>query len=386
MAERARQQAAVSDSSLGDALLESLAPQEDAPVEWWYYHGHLCDGDDRFSFHVAFFRVRASGFRIGSLIPARWLCRNFGFGHVSLTDHCQRRTWFSHRRALDEKFKREMSAAPAELGIGLSDLTLTADRTHHRLDVVADACRVQLSLSPSKPVVCYPPSSALEVDLNRVSRHFSCPRMAVQGSIDFKGSQRFVQGTAWMDREFGQVGPDSTVKGWTWIAIQLDDGRELVIYQKRRQASGRLMMKAAIVALDGELVLLDDQAVNLSVLREFPSRLTDACYPVSFAIAIVEPATGARWELIVDADQDDCEMDTRGTTHTIYWEGSASVRGTANGVSVQGRAFMELLGFERRLLWGQMNHARQNLPVVGYVANEIRHCLGRSANQFRIHR
>ena len=43
----------------------------------------------------------------------------------------------------------------------------------------------------------------------------------------------------------------------------------------------------------------------------------------------------------------DQELDTRGTTMIVYWEGACEVSGTSGAAPVQGRAYVELVGYDR---------------------------------------
>jgi hypothetical protein len=43
----------------------------------------------------------------------------------------------------------------------------------------------------------------------------------------------------------------------------------------------------------------------------------------------------------------DQELDTRGTTMIVYWEGACTVRGRHGNESVEGRAYAELVGYDR---------------------------------------
>ena len=43
----------------------------------------------------------------------------------------------------------------------------------------------------------------------------------------------------------------------------------------------------------------------------------------------------------------DQELDTRGTTMIVYWEGACTARGTYDGHETAGRAYVELVGYDR---------------------------------------
>jgi hypothetical protein len=43
----------------------------------------------------------------------------------------------------------------------------------------------------------------------------------------------------------------------------------------------------------------------------------------------------------------DQELDTRGTTMIVYWEGACAVVGRHEGRDARGRAYVELVGYDR---------------------------------------
>ncbi|TWT94499.1 lipocalin-like domain-containing protein [Stieleria varia] len=362
--------------------LAFIRAKNDAPVEWWYYNGHLQSGSDRYSFHTAFFRFNATGFSIGRVLPLRLLGTEIGFGHVSLTDYQQRRTHFSHRRV----FGWQVDSGPNDVDLKLKDMSLVVEQDRHRLAANAADCTLNLEMVPSKPIARYGPDGLFGHLLPRRSHHVSYSRMSVSGSIEIEGATRNVDGTAWLDREYGEIGPDPTVAGWIWMSIQLDNDCELMIYHIHRRDQPSTCARAAIIFPDGKVRLIDEQHIQLRTLREFRSELSQAVYPVASQVTVTDPVDGVRWELTVDADFDSCEFDTRGTTSTFYWEGGASVTGSIGGVVVAGKAFMELVGFARQTRLGQFEHARKNLPLISCLANEIRLRVSDCTNQIHDHR
>jgi predicted secreted hydrolase len=64
-------------------------------------------------------------------------------------------------------------------------------------------------------------------------------------------------------------------------------------------------------------------------------------YPIRWRVWIPE----RRIDLIVQAAFPDQELDTRGSTQVIYWEGSVTASGTAHGRSVSGVGYLEMTGY-----------------------------------------
>ena len=61
------------------------------------------------------------------------------------------------------------------------------------------------------------------------SLYFSQPRMTVTGTVWRQGKALTVTGESWLDREIfsNTMGPGQ--KGWDWVALQLTDGREIML-------------------------------------------------------------------------------------------------------------------------------------------------------------
>ena len=66
------------------------------------------------------------------------------------------------------------------------------------------------------------------------SHYYSLTRMPTRGTLVVDGERFEVTGDSWMDHEFGTSFLEPEQQGWDWLSIQLDDSRELMLYQLRR--------------------------------------------------------------------------------------------------------------------------------------------------------
>jgi predicted secreted hydrolase len=66
------------------------------------------------------------------------------------------------------------------------------------------------------------------------SYYYSHTRMPTRGTVSVGGRTYEVTGSSWLDREWSTsvLGPD--LAGWDWMALQLDDATELMVYRLRR--------------------------------------------------------------------------------------------------------------------------------------------------------
>jgi predicted secreted hydrolase len=73
-------------------------------------------------------------------------------------------------------------------------------------------------------------------DPGNASYYLSWTRMPLSGTLRLaEGEARLaVRGEGWMDREWSTSALGSMHLGWDWFSLQLDDGRDLMFFELRR--------------------------------------------------------------------------------------------------------------------------------------------------------
>ena len=61
------------------------------------------------------------------------------------------------------------------------------------------------------------------------------PRLDTRGTLTVDGRTLAVAGASWMDHEFFTSAMAPNLAGWDWFSLQLDDGREVMLYLLRHQ-------------------------------------------------------------------------------------------------------------------------------------------------------
>jgi predicted secreted hydrolase len=170
------------------------------------------------------------------------------------------------------------------------------------------------------------------------SYYYSLTRLPTSGSVRVGETTHRVAGLSWMDREWSTSVLDEGQTGWDWFALQLDDGRDLMFFQIRRDdgtvdpVSGGVLVEA-----DGLTRRLSRDEVGLEVLGRWRSPRDGTSYP-------------ARWRLRVPAGQIDVEVvpllaDQELDVSFRYWEGAVQVRGASGGRPAAGSGYVELTGY-----------------------------------------
>jgi len=314
-------------------------------TEWWYYTGHLNAGERWYGYELTFFRVGIDS----THTPAHsaW-GRTVQFAHLALTDENGRR--FSFDQRLGRPALGMAGADTARYHVWIDDWSagLEPDGITHRLTAFTSGFGIDLMLRPDKPVVIHGENgvSQKSAGLGRASHYLSFTRMGSRGRMVVGEDTLAVTGTSWMDHEFGSNQLGGGQVGWDWFAIQLDDGRELMLYQLRR-ANGSVepMSSGTWIARDGATQHLPRSAYTITSDRTWKSTRTGAVYPAGWTVRV--PAHDL--ELTIQPVLSDQELVLEGPIGVRYWEGSVRVTGLASGKPVTGRGYVELTGYAGRI-------------------------------------
>ena len=337
----------------------------DTHIEWWYVTGWLAFADapaaqraPDFGFQVTFFRTRTE---LAETSASRFAARQLVFAHVALTDLAAgaRGGGLMHdQRAGREGFGLVQTPGPADPQVvRLRDWSLervaasnareTADRW--RVDVRADRFALALDLLATQPVMLQGDAgySQKGPEPRQASRYYSEPQLGVRGRVARSGSAvREVRGTAWLDHEWSNELMPAEAVGWDWVGFNLSDGAALMAFRLRRAdgtamwAGGSYRPAAGAAGVGATQVFAADQ-VRFEPLRRWTSPRTRVAYPVEWLLTT--PA--GRWRVV--ALQDDQELDSRGSTGSVYWEGVSALR-REDGATV-GHGYLELTGYAGKL-------------------------------------
>jgi len=321
-------------------------------TEWWYYSGHLSDpSGGRYAFMLTFFR---SGLRPPAPEErprlSRWALRNLYFAHLALLDA---RT--GEHRYFERKSRgalEEAGAAEGGLDVWLGGWRARGSEAEGRyvMEIAAEAggAGLRLALLPQKPPVIHGEGGVIQKaeGRGRASHYVSFTRLAARGEIMLRGRRLRVEGSAWMDHEFGsnQLAPGQA--GWDWLSLQLSDGRDLMLYLMRRREGGHDPRgSGTIVEKDGRARHLPLGAFRLEGTGRWRSPESGAEYPMGWRVQV--PAEGIDLTLRPLAEAQ--ELRTSGSTRVTYWEGGVEARGRSGGAEATGLGFVEMTGYAGKL-------------------------------------
>jgi predicted secreted hydrolase len=318
--------------------------------EWWYFTGHLrAASGRRFGYELTFFRVRLSP---EDVVPepkaaarSRWRSDQIYAAHFAITDEAGQ-TFFHAERSAREALGLG-AAATAGLAVRADDWSLLgkpeADPLRERmtLHAAAGANRLDLVQVPLKPPAVHGRDGVFRKGscATCASHYYSYTRLRTQGALSYEGANFIVTGTSWMDHEFGTNQLSSDEAGWDWVSLQLDDGRELMLYVFRRRGGGIVPLPAgSLIERDGHVRALAAGTVTLTATGHWRSPQTHTEYPSGWRVRVPEARVDVNLTPIVAAQ----EMVL--TSGPSYWEGAVEVRDAASSRSL-GQGYVELTGY-----------------------------------------
>ncbi len=349
----------------------------DFTTEWWYITGYAnaastggassgtSSGPNTrqpaaLGFQVTFFRRRVTGTQG---MQSRLAAKQLLFAHAAVTDVQGKKLWH------DQRIARWSGEAPGrnpadlvDLGwasaedtdIVLRDWSLRRVGADLQAQISASDFTLNLNFKATQPVLLQGQDglSRKGPDEKQASYYYSLPHLQVSGSVALKGQTTTLGtgSTAWLDHEWSQEVLHPQAVGWDWMGINLFDGSALTAFQLRDKA-GRAMWDGGSFRSAGTSGKTSDAAgvkyvfsrgeVLFKPTRIWRSALSNASYPVEWIVRT--PADFYTVKAVIDNQ----ELDSRGSTGAIYWEGLCEV--WDSNQKLVGRGYLEMTGYAAAL-------------------------------------
>ena len=313
----------------------------DLRTEWWYITGHAQASGREFGFQLTFFRSRIDETR---QMKSAFAARQIVFAHAAITDLQGRKLLHDQRIARAGFGIGEAGETDTDLRLRDWSLQRDAATGRYAARLPAEGFGLALDFAPTQPTLLQGDAglSRKGPDASQASYYYSEPQLAVAGRISLQGRAFEVKsGTAWLDHEWSEALLHPDAVGWDWIGMNLDDGGALTAFHLRRADGSALWAGGSFRPKGGTARSFGAQAVRFEALEHWTSPRTRAVYPVHWQ---VDTPAG---RFAVRARLDDQELDSRGSTGSVYWEGLSDLL-DAQGRRV-GRGYLEMTGYVDRL-------------------------------------
>jgi predicted secreted hydrolase len=309
----------------------------DLQTEWWYITGHAKTAAGReFGFQVTFFRSRVDA---AQKLRSAFAAKHLVFAHAAVTD-LQGRVLLHDQRIARAGFGIA-SASEADTDVRLRDWSLVRNKNgSYSAHIPAGEFSIDLRFTPTQPVLLQGKAglSRKGPEEAQASYYYSEPQLRTQGKLTLKKGQAFdVDGIAWLDHEWSEALMHPDAVGWDWIGMNLDDGSALTAFRLRRRDGSALWSGGSFRTRDGALRIFGSDEVRFDGTKAWTSPRTQAKYPTQWR---VETPSGI---FEVRALLDDQELDSRGSSGGVYWEGVSDLL-DAQGRRI-GRGYLEMTGY-----------------------------------------
>lgn len=318
-------------------------PHPDFETEWWYFTGHLQNREARrFGFQLTFFRRAIAAKETPR--ESAWATRQLYFAHFTITDARARRFHSFERFARGALGLAEAKPSPFRVAIEDWQAASSAQAMFPMaLQAKEGEVTLALELEDAQGWLAQGDRglSRKGEGEGNASYYYSFPRLPARGKIEIAGQTFEVHGEAWLDREWSTSVLAAEQQGWDWFSLQLDDGRELMLFQLRRKDGSRDPFSAGtLIGDDGTSESLAAGDFELEPLETWQSPRSGASYPIRWRLKL--PRHGL--ELEIEALLEDQELDVSFS----YWEGAVDAEGKQGKTPLHGRGYLEMVGYAER--------------------------------------
>jgi predicted secreted hydrolase len=309
-------------------------------IEWWYYTGNLqAKTGRRFGYQLTFFRV---GVDRQPVNPSRWAVRDLYMAHFAISD-LDRESFQSFER-INRAAIGWAGADSASYRVWNDDWEARLDGQHHLLNAKDEGYELSLRLDPAKPEVIHGETGISQkgAAVGNTAHYYSLTRLQTVGTLTIEGESFEVGGLSWMDHEFGTSFLEAEQAGWDWFSIQLDDGRDLMVFQiRRRDGSIDPRSGGTLIEAGGRATHIPHDELKLIPGEAWRSSESGASYPTVWTIELPRYDVRLRAKAAI-ANQ---ELRTPESTGVTYWEGSVVIEGSSSDKEVRGRGYLEMTGY-----------------------------------------
>ncbi|MBC7919216.1 MAG: carotenoid 1,2-hydratase [Rhodoferax sp.] len=322
----------------------------DFATEWWYITGfaNVAGQQAALGFQVTFFRKRVAATQD---MESRLAARQLLFAHAAVTDVAGKKLWHDQRitrwsgEAPDKNPADTASADARDTNIVLRDWSLRRVGADLQAQIRAEDFSLALTFKASQPVLLQGKDglSRKGPDEKQASYYYSVPQLQTSGSISVKGKTHALEtgSTAWLDHEWSQEVLHPQAVGWDWLGINLLDGSALTAFQLRDKEGRALWDGGSFRSTGGVKYVFSRGEVLFKPMRSWRSALSKASYPVEWIVRT--PADFYTVKAVIDNQ----ELDSRGSTGAIYWEGLCEV--WDSNQRLFGRGYLEMTGYATAL-------------------------------------
>ncbi len=308
----------------------------DAPIEWWYYNGHLeAANGSEYSFHFVVFQTQSNG-----------EATRFQFGQAGITDVGRGIHIYLISDGFGDDGSTDAEGAPNLLNLNLDNFALEIglDGAHWFRAADAEGLNgVQLRIGRSRDVMLHQGIGWMDWPFGW-TYYYSYPRMSADGVLTLDGAEVDVTGEVWFDHQWGDFFVVGKPAGWQWFALHLDGGDSLMVSEVRGADGDVIAVDGTLFSAEAGHRVLDSEkdGISLEITDRWTSPATGGDYPAGWRLRI----DSIGLDVLLSPTVNDQEVPAMpyGNKASAYWEGRVDVYDSSSREPV-GVAFAELSGY-----------------------------------------
>jgi predicted secreted hydrolase len=310
----------------------------DFRIEWWYLTANLEDDAGRpYGAQWTLFRFAARRSAEDPPEANAWQTGQVFMAHFALTTPDDHVSFQRYARGGDHAGLAQAGATAVPFAAWLDDWSLASmgdDWLPLELAVTQDSYGLHLELDSSQPLV-------LQGDGGFSKKHpdgggsyyYSQPFLTARGLLRFAGKDIPVTGLAWLDREWSSQFLQREQAGWDWLALHLDSGEKLMLFQLRARDGSPPFRHGVLLDPQGNKLVLDSTAIGLQPLEE--TVIAGRRLPLEWGIELPQIGRSIRVRALHPRQWMDVDFP--------YWEGAVTADGSDAGS--RGKGYLEMTGY-----------------------------------------
>ena len=305
-------------------------------TDTWHFTGNLTTAQGHlFGFQLTFFRLALAPDE-----PSRdsaWATNEIYRAHVAITDVDKKQF-----HAYERYSRAALGLAGAEqtpVRVWLENwemLVPDQSKANFQLRAVTEDMRLTLELESLKNAVTNSDTGTG----NPPFHGYWLPRLQASGVLEVGADTFTVDGSATLSHIWG-TGTVSLNRGqiaFNRFALQLDDNREILLFQlRRRDGSAEPINTGLLISQDGTVRRLRRRDLTFEVLDHWQSAEDGVRYPSRWRLQI--PAEGIQLDIIPLLEDQELNLSVR------YWGGAARVTGKSKDQLVSGTGHVQLTAY-----------------------------------------
>ena len=309
------------------SLPKDEAPHS-APVEWWYFSGHLSGKEA--NGHVHTYGYEDVIFKFLGFGP-----QPIYLGDMAITDLTRTTFQFAGKQ---DSYPVPKTAHRFALHAG--SWTMSGGSGHDTLNAGMPGYSLDLGLRSTGPAVVEGNKCGyISLASLGSSYYYSWTSLVTTGTIVEHGVTLKVTGKSWMDHQWGPIAiTGGGSGGWDWFSMQLSNGQQYMLFFIKNKKGQIVQTAGTRVAHDGkDIEYLTAPNIGENATGSWTSPATHIKYGSGWKVTV------PGGQLTVTPDLRNQEVDLLKTQMNVYWEGDVTIKGKIGGAPVSGDGYTELV-------------------------------------------